>query len=94
MQEIEMQEMQPMQMNKRKPWTTGPYSDQEALEMAALLAAKYKNDSTKAAYDKLLQRKLEAMDGKGGKSRRTRRKSRHARRKSRHAGRKSRHARK
>jgi hypothetical protein len=83
-----MQEMQEMQ--KHKSWTTGPYSDQEALDMAAVLAAKHKNASTKAAYDKLLQRKLEAINGKGGKSRRTRRKSRHARRKSRHAGRKSR----
>ena len=87
-----MQEMQEMQ--KHKSWTTGPYSDQEALEMAAILAAKHKNASTKAAYDKLLQRKLELMQGTGGKSRRTRRKCRNPRKKSRCAGRKSRHSRK
>jgi len=41
-----MQEMQEMQeMQKHKSWTTGPYSDQEALEMAAILAAKHKNAS-------------------------------------------------
>ena len=81
-------------MRKPKSWTTGPHSDQEALDMAAILSTKYEN--AKAAYDKLLQRKLDAAmeNSDGGKSRRTRRKSRHARRKSRHAGRKSRHSRK
>lgn len=89
-----MQEMQ--EMRKHKSWTTGPYSDEEAFKMAAVLAAKHKGASTKAVFDKLLQRKLHAAmeNSDGGKSRRTRRKSRHARRKSRHAGRKSRHSRK
>jgi len=86
--------MQKMQM--KKPWTTGLYSDQEELDNLAVLAAKFKNNHTSAAYDKVLQRKLRAAmeNSDGGKSRRTRRKSRHARRKSRHAGRKTRHARK
>ena len=79
---------------KLKPTQWTPM-DQEALEMAALLAVKHKTDSTKAAYDKLLQRKLELMQGTGGgKSRRTRRKCRNALKKSRHARRKSRHAKK
>jgi len=85
-----------MQVMRKPTWTTGPYSDEEAFQVAAVLAARHKGASTKAAFDKLLQRKLDAAmyDSNGGKSRRTRRKSRHARRKSRHAGRKTRHARK